>query len=225
MRWLFGMLLAAGIVAAAIVPAWQDRAVVSGRVTLATCAEDLGEGTGESSSLTWRLRLGGEPHQALLDLSDEQLIALGFDRHAVTLLGAPRATGQELPTPRPAWLQLRADSAPGGRLVVTRVAATRAGLSADANSIVVRARLGFVAYGPPDLARVDSAGRPAPGRPQTAVHVEVLELIPPLLHLTPQQDAQLRAVRAGSECRTSPASIVIAMGRHGSLWVERLLSR
>jgi hypothetical protein len=81
-----------------------------------------------------------------------------------------------------------------------------------------------------DTARTDSV--PAdPALPRRAqglsgrVRVGILMLNPPLLHLTPAQHRQVNAVQAGMDCRTSQTRAVIAMGRRGGLWVERILDK
>jgi hypothetical protein len=222
MKWLIPVLMAAGIIAAAIVPAWQDRAQVTGRVTVTTCAEDLGADAAGSTSLTWRLRLADDTGGMLLDLTDEELIALGFDRHAVSMVGQNRVTGMEWPKPRPIWVRLRPSAAQGGRLTVDSMAPWRTRLPGDPNSIVVRGRVGFSYRGlPSPRGAGDSAGTGSP-RPPAVIRVDLLELIPGLLHLTRTEDALLRGIQAGPGCAGSPARAVIATGRHGGLWVERL---
>lgn len=222
MRWLLPLLVAVGIMAAAIVPAWQDRAEAVGRVIVPTCAEDLGAAADVdgSTSLTWRLRLADDVGGMLLDLTDAQLIGLGFDRHAVGMIGRERPADFEWPKPRPVWVRLRPDSGAGGRLVVDTVAATWSGARGTAGTVVVRARIGFSARGEPAVATEGAAMPVAP--PPKILHADLLELIPGLLHLTPAQDAAVRGVRAGMECHGSPLRAAIAMGRRGSLWVERI---
>jgi hypothetical protein len=226
MKWFLSVALLGGIYAAAILPAWRDREEVVSRVTVATCAEDLGPSAAGSPSLTWKLRLADDFYGMPVEMSDLDLIRLGFDRHSVAMLGQPRPRDMEYPTPRPAWVRLRPDSADGGRLVIDTVSLLDPRTAPHPNTITVQARIGFSDLG--ETVGKEAQDSTLPRRPRgrsARVRVGILMLNPPLLHLTPAQHQALTAVQAGLDCRTSPARAVVAMGRHGSLWVERIFSK
>lgn len=228
MRWFLGVVLAAGIFAWALVPAWRDRDVVATRVAVPTCLADLAPDIGGEPSLSWRIRLANEDQQLPATVTADQLLRFGFDRHTVAMLGAHRSNGLDLPTPRPLWVRLRADSLQGDRLIVEHVDNRREANGAHPNTIELLARVGFVEEFMVDKSAPDDSLAPVPAPPSRGggvIRVNVLELIPGALHLTAEQYRTLKADTSGFDCAASHLKVVIAMGRNGSLWVEKLLPR
>ncbi len=228
MRWFLGVALAAGIFAWAIVPTWRDRDVVATRVTVPSCLADLGPEIDGEPSLKWQIRLANESDRLPEEVTADQLIKFGFDRHAVAMLGQPRPREMDIPTPRPLWVRLRTDPLQGDRLVVEHVGTQHEPTGAHPNTIELLARVGFVDEFTVGIPAADDSlvGEPfPPPRRGGVIRVNVLELIPGALHLTAEQYRTLRADTSGFECRESHSKVVIAMGRNGALWVEKLLPR
>lgn len=226
MKWLLPAAIVILSSALGTIPAWREQQHAISRVAMVTCAEDVGNEAAGSPSQTLRFQLAEEVAGSDLQVTADQLVALGFDRADATLLGPTKAPIGRWPSARPAWARLRPDSSRGGRLVLEEMGPTRAGIWRDTTSIITRVRVGWSFRPlPQSVASQDSAPNRLRPQEHRVMRFGVLELMPAVLHITAAQDRAIRQVKAAAECRGSTTRAVIANGPDGGLWIERVVSQ